>query len=191
MQQVPPDLLPACRSSETLPPRRSWPADKNVNNKGVFPMRKYLLATAAAATVAIAAPAAATTDNSGYVGLEGGVLFPRSQTVFGTATFTTPGTPGPVNFTRTDIGSVKYKTGYDVDVIGGYDFGMFRLEGELGYKHAKAKSRSVSTAFVNAINAGAGTTYTTTTDLGFRDKLTAYSAMLNRLLDLRGGKRGG
>ena len=34
----------------------------------------------------------------------------------------------------------KLKTGYDVDVIGGYDFGMFRLEGELGYKHVKIKS---------------------------------------------------
>ena len=27
-------------------------------------------------------------------------------------------------------------TGFDVDVIGGYDFGMFRVEGELGYKRA-------------------------------------------------------
>ena len=26
--------------------------------------------------------------------------------------------------------------GYDVDFRGGYDFGMFRLEGELAYKHA-------------------------------------------------------
>src|SRR2546421_8463728 len=129
-----------------------------------IPMRTYLLATAAAATVAIAAPAAATTDNSGYVGLEGGVLFPRSQTVFGTINFTTPGTPGPVNFTRTDIGSVKYKTGFDVDVIGGYDFGMFRLEGELGYKHAKTKSVGVNSAFVTALNAGAGTAFTTTSD---------------------------
>src|SRR5258708_5517610 len=115
-------------------------------------MRKYLLATAAAATVAIAAPAAATTDNSGYVGLEGGVLFPRSQTVFGSIDFTDPAF---TDFPRTDIGRAKYKTGYDVDVIGGYDFGMFRLEGELGYKHAKTKSVGVSSAFVTALNTGA------------------------------------
>ena len=44
-------------------------------------MRKLLFA--AAATVAIATPAAATVDGSGYVGLEGGVMFPKSQTVFG------------------------------------------------------------------------------------------------------------
>src|SRR5256885_11904873 len=79
---------------ETLCKRESWAADMNVNHKGVFPMRKYLLA--AAATVAIAAPAAAK-DNSGYVGVEGGIIFPRSQTVFGTINFTTPGTPGPVD----------------------------------------------------------------------------------------------
>ena len=41
-------------------------------------MRKLLLA--AAATVAIAAPAAAR-DGSGYVGIEGGILFPKSQIV--------------------------------------------------------------------------------------------------------------
>ncbi len=42
-------------------------------------MRKYLLAGAAA--FVIAAPAAATTDHAGYVGVEGGILFPRSQDV--------------------------------------------------------------------------------------------------------------
>ena len=36
------------------------------------------------------------------------------------------------------IGS-KHKMGYDVDVVGGYDFGMFRLEGELAYKKATRK----------------------------------------------------
>ena len=45
---------------------------------------------------------------------------------------------------------VKYKTGYDVDLIGGYDFGMFRLEGELGYKRAKLKSVDVDNAFLTA-----------------------------------------
>ena len=39
-------------------------------------MRNYLLAAAAAA--AIASPAAAR-DNSGYVGIEGGILFPKDQ----------------------------------------------------------------------------------------------------------------
>ena len=50
-------------------------------------MRKLFLA--AAATVAIAAPAAAR-DGSGYVGIEGGVLKPQSQDIFGSVDFTNP-----------------------------------------------------------------------------------------------------
>ena len=42
--------------------------------------------------------------------------------------------------TLDNVARVKNKTGYDVDLIGGYDFGMFRLEGELGYKRAKLKN---------------------------------------------------
>ena len=43
-------------------------------------MRKYLLAAAAAAV--FATPAMAR-DDSGYVGLEGGVLFPQNQHIDG------------------------------------------------------------------------------------------------------------
>ena len=38
--------------------------------------------------------------------------------------------------------------GYDVDLIGGYDLGMFRVEGELAYKQAGIKDRSVSSALI-------------------------------------------
>lgn len=96
-------------------------------------MRKYLLAAAAAA--AIATPAAAR-DHSGYVGIEGGALFPTSSNL----NLTTTGYYAAYYFCYGDSScSLKthYKTGYDVDVVGGYDFGMFRLEGELGYKRAK------------------------------------------------------
>ena len=77
-------------------------------------MRKYLLAAVAAA--AIAGPAAAR-DNSGYVGLEAGVMFPRNQSVTGAIDFTAPPT-GAADFAEDDIGRVRWKTGYDVDVIG-------------------------------------------------------------------------
>src|SRR5205085_12494891 len=117
-------------------------------------MRKMLLATAVAAA-AISAPAAAR-DGSGYVGIEGGALFPNSQHVNGTINFTDPLV---TDVARTRVATVRHKTGYDVDLIGGYDFGMFRLEGELGYKRARTKNVSLNTAFVNAINAGAGTTF--------------------------------
>src|SRR4051812_39967406 len=94
-------------------------------------MRKYLLAGIAA--LVIAAPAAATTDNAGYVGFEGGILFPKSHSILGEVTFN--GTHA-VDFDRGQIDTQKYKKGLDLDFVGGYDFGMFRVEGELGYKHA-------------------------------------------------------
>ena len=124
-------------------------------------MRNYLLAGAAALVIAV--PAAATTDNSGYVGVEGGILFPRSQSVNGEVVFTNT---GPTNFTTTNVGSLRYKKGLDLDFVGGYAFGMFRVEGELGYKHAKPKSFGPSTAFVTAINTGAGTTFVGTDNFG-------------------------
>jgi opacity protein-like surface antigen len=151
-------------------------------------MRKYLLAAVAAA--AISTPAFATTDNAGYVGIEGGVLFPKSQSVQGQVVFT--GT-GATNFGRTNVGTEKYKTGLDLDFVGGYDFGMFKLEGELGYKHAKSKGFNLNNnAFITAINTGAGTAYTTTTDFGLNDSVSVYSAMLNGLVDFGGnGSFGG
>ena len=142
-------------------------------------MRKYLLAGIAA--LVVAAPAAATTDNAGYVGLEGGILAPKSQSISGEVVFT--GT-NAVDFSRTTIGTQKYKKGLDLDFVGGYDFGMFRLEGELGYKHAKPKSFEPNDAFVTAINTGAGTTFTSASDFGIDNSTSVYSAMANALLDL-------
>ncbi len=50
----------------------------------------------------------------------------------------------------------KYKTGYDVDAILGYKFGLFRLEGEAGYKRAKVKSLGVSTPLITDVGTAAG-----------------------------------
>ena len=148
-------------------------------------MRKLLLASAAALIVGVATPAAAR-DNSGYVGIEGGVLFPKKQTISGAIDFTDPDNP---DFARSPVANVRYRTGYDLDVVGGYDFGMFRLEGELGYKRAKAKSLSVNNAFVTALNAGAGTTFTSNTNFGLNNHTTVLSAMVNALADF-GGETG-
>jgi len=150
-------------------------------------MRKYLFAGAAA--LALAAPAAATTDNSPYVGIEGGILFPQSQRVSGEVVFN--GTD-QTDIARTNVGRYRYKKGLDLDFIGGYDLGMFRVEGELGYKHAKSRDFHPSQTFVTAVNNGAGTTFTTTTDFGAQRSASVYSAMLNGLLDLGGnGSIGG
>ena len=143
-------------------------------------IRKLLFA--AVATVAIAGPAAAK-DGSPYVGVEGRILFPQKQSVFGNIDFTDPAL---TDISRTDIASVRYKKGYDLDLIGGYDFGMFRLEGELGYKRAKAKSLSVNSSFVDAINAGAGTAFTPDTNFNIDGKTSVFSAMVNGLVDFGG-----
>src|SRR5690242_19037018 len=99
--------------------------------RGAYRMRKYLLAGAAA--LVIAAPAAATTDHAGYVGVDGGILFPKNQDIFGDVTFTDG---DAVDIATEHVGRLRYKHGLDLDFVGGYDFGMFRLEGELGYKRA-------------------------------------------------------
>ena len=73
------------------------------------------------------------------------------------------------NYTGTYTPSLKTITrpAIDVDAIGGYDFGMFRLEGELGYKRAKHDHYSASG--LGSVDADGRT--------------TALSAMVNGLID--------
>jgi opacity protein-like surface antigen len=139
-------------------------------------MRKYLLAGAAA--LIIATPAAAK-DGAGYIGVEGGVLFPKSQSVDASVDFTNPLVADIVD---TRVARFKSKTGYDIDAIAGYDFGMFRVEGELGYKRAKAKSASINSAFLTAFNAGAGTSFTGG-EFDLNGRTSVLSGMVNGLLD--------
>jgi opacity protein-like surface antigen len=91
-------------------------------------MRKHLFAATAA--LAITASPAVARDNSWYAGIEGGVLFVDDmeldiEDAFG-------------EFPSAYV--VDHNTGFDVDVIGGYDAGMLRFEGELAYKRAKVES---------------------------------------------------
>src|SRR5215212_2132351 len=144
-------------------------------------MYKYLLAAVAAA--AIASPAAAR-DGSGYIGIEGGVLFPQKQDIDGAVDFTT-NTLTRVDLASDDVARVKLKTGYDVDIIGGYDFGIFRLEGELGYKHSKIKSVNIDDGFVTAINTGSGNLFIDD-DFNISNRATVLSGMINGLLDFGG-----
>src|SRR6478672_7757957 len=141
-------------------------------------MRKYLLAAVAAA--AIASPAAAR-DNSGYVGIEGGVMMPRDMNLDATVVY--GGNLGTISYNEGI--SVDYKMGYDVDLIGGYDFGMFRLEGELGYKRAKLKSATVDNAFLTGINTPSGNTFGTTS-FDLNGHTSVLSGMVNGLVDFGG-----
>ena len=82
------------------------------------------------------------------------------------------------------IGTVTFKQGYDVDVNAGYDFGMFRVEGELGYKHAKVNHFNTDIDFFQAVNSGAKTSFLTTDDLGFSKKVSVLSGMVNGMFEI-------
>ncbi len=89
-------------------------------------MRKLAIAMALAST-ALATPAVAR-DHSWYAGVEGGVMLVED------ANFSSSQTVRTSNLSFDN--RIDHKKGYDLDVIGGYDFGMFRGEFEAGYKHA-------------------------------------------------------
>ena len=116
-------------------------------------MRKYLLA--AVAITALSSPAMAR-DGSAYVGIEGGIMFPRDMDGNGLVDFTsTPATPaGPVDFVGLGDFDAELKRGYDIDAVAGYDFGAFRLELEGGYKRAKRDGFDPSATFLTQLNAG-------------------------------------
>jgi hypothetical protein len=103
--------------------------------KGAFLMRKStLIALAFASTALASSPAAATTDNAGYVGIEAGLWFPNDSDL-------------DLDFDDLIVVGydydLEYKTGFDGDIIGGYDFGQFRAEVELGYKGTDLNEVSV------------------------------------------------
>ena len=85
-------------------------------------MRKYLLAAVAAA--AIATPAYAQSSGP-YVGLEGGILFPKDTNVDADVNFIDPAFN---DVTFDNVLDVDYKRGWDLDLIGGYDFGAVDWE---------------------------------------------------------------
>ena len=132
-------------------------------------MRNYLLAATAAA---LAGPAFAAA-NGPYVGVEGGVTFPRTSDLDVILN----------NTTTYDNGyDVKYKTGYDVDAILGYKLGPIRLEGEAGYKRAKVKSLGVSTPLITDVGTAAATT-ATADDFSVGNHIGIKTLMANALLD--------
>ncbi|HUP67610.1 MAG TPA: flagellar motor protein MotB, partial [Sphingomicrobium sp.] len=96
-------------------------------------MRKLAIAMALASTV-LATPAVAR-DKSLYAGIEGGVMFVEDMD------FDYLDSTG---FELKDGATTRHKVGLDVDAIVGYDFGMIRLEGELGYKRARVHEISAN-----------------------------------------------
>jgi len=167
-------------------------------------MRRYLFATSA--LLMIATPAAAK-DGSWYVGFDLGAFFPKDPSggnVF--VDYTTvdvpsglPGLiPAPVGTSFSNAFGFNAKTGWDADMVAGHDFGMFRVEGELGYKHAKLDFSGVRQDFIDQINLDLNrpvvnplilpplTVSDFNNDFNFDDSMHAWSLMLNGLLDFGG-----
>lgn len=146
-------------------------------------MRKYLL-VATAATAAIATPAFAGPDGP-YVGIEGGVTLPQSTNTDVTIN------NGTTRTTYVDGYRVRRKTGYDVDLLAGYKFGLLRLEAEGGYQRAKVKGLGVSNTLLTDVGTAAGTTVTAA-DIGGGSHMGVKKLMANALLDADfGGGFGG
>jgi opacity protein-like surface antigen len=160
-------------------------------------MRKILLAAVAAS--AIATPALAR-NGQPYVGIEGGLLLPRDLNGNANVDYvTSPLTPvvvGGADFFQKNAFDAELKRGWDVDAIAGYDFGAFRLEGELGWKRAKRDGFDPDGTFLNNLNTvlnrpsvapdpGApGLPALTQNDFDNTDgKISVRSAMINALAD--------
>lgn len=116
------------------------------------------------ATAAVLAPSAATArDGAPYVGIEGGVVKPEKLKF-----------DYQLNSLAVKDGiALKHKTGWDVDLIAGYDLGMFRVEGELGWKRANVTDISIAPQ-INFNNTGR---------LAADGNTRVLSAMANLLLD--------
>ena len=71
---------------------------------------------------------------------------------------------------------LDHNAGWDVDLIGGYDFGMIRAEAELGYKHASIHQAEVSNT-ITLNQTGFGSHFDAD------GHSSAWSVMVNALLD--------
>ena len=140
-------------------------------------MRKFLLA-AVASTALLASPAVAQ-DGGPYVGLEGGVLFPRDTDVDADVDFVDPADP---DFVYEGVFDLDYKTGFDIDGIIGYDFGMFRVEGELGYKRASVDEIQLDQDFIDDYEDATGVDLSDV-DFDLDGNVKVKSAMANGLVD--------
>jgi OmpA-OmpF porin, OOP family len=126
-------------------------------------MRKLAIAAAFASTI-LATPAVAR-DGAMYVGIEGGAMIVEDMKFdYG----------DPTVFVDEGI-IVDHKIGYDIDLIGGYDLGMFRVELEAAHKRASVDQVRFAPA-TDIITGGA-------TGIDADGRVGVTSAMANALLD--------
>lgn len=83
---------------------------------------RHLSAFGALGALVLASPAIAR-DQSGYIGVDAGLLMPNDTEIG----------DGSTGF------EIDYNNGFDLDLIAGYDFGFIRAEGELAWKRSTHK----------------------------------------------------
>jgi opacity protein-like surface antigen len=137
---------------------------------------RNLLTAAAVASAAVASPAFA---DGPYVGIEGGVMLPRSTDldIILNNTSVTPNT----SVTYSDGERAKFKTGWNADVLAGYKLGLVKLEVQGGYQRANLKSLTASTTLLNDVSTATDSTVTSSDFPGGRAGVTY--ALANVLLD--------
>jgi len=143
-------------------------------------MTKYLIPAAAIAAVLVSAPAAAN-DGLMYVGGDIGILLPRDSEIDVTDVAT--------GATFNNAADWQYDTGFDVSGQVGYDFGMFKLEGELGYKHASFTAISPSTDWLNFLHdrlvvVNPLSTAVVASDIDLHGGVDIIDTMVNGLVDI-------
>lgn len=143
------------------------------------------------AALAFLPSAAMAQDGAGYVGLEGGLSFAHhtDYDVAATRVQTVPTGNGllgqTVTTTNTRYGNglvAGQKTGADVDAIAGYDFGVFRVEAELGYKRSRLRSVTPSGFLLGDTNT-APISGVTSGDFRSGKHTSVFSGMIDALVD--------
>jgi OmpA-OmpF porin, OOP family len=129
-------------------------------------MRKLAI-TIALASTGLATPAMAQ-DRGFYAGVNGGLLLVQDPNWDYADT----------NVAVNDAYNIDLNNGFDGDVVVGYDLGMIRVEGELGYKRA-----TVDTATVDPVITSIFTGIPFEAD----GRSSALSAMLNVFFDIDAG----
>ncbi len=168
---------------------------------------KILSALLVASSGVVLAQPVAAKGGSAYIGIETGGIIARDNDIDEPASYTVSqnpasplGPPAPASLEFDDVFSTKYKRpGFDLDLIGGYDFGWFRLELELGYKRVglgNVRPDDITNEFLTTINAqlnrpsaapdpGApGLPALTIDDFGQDGSIRVKSAMVNGLFDV-------
>jgi opacity protein-like surface antigen len=137
-------------------------------------MKTYLVP--AALLGVIAAPAVAA--DGPYIGVEGGLTFPRSTDLDVILNNVTAGTSA----TYDNGYSLKSKTGWDLDALAGYKLGLIRLEVQGGYQRAPVKSIGVDSTLLSDVGTATGTTVSSS-DFGLGSKMGVEYLTANALLD--------